>query len=190
MRLFWASLIAIAAANTYAGDLRTELVIPSGTPLRVRIDQSLDTRHTRAGYRFHASLATPLIRNGETLLPRGTRFAGHVVESRPSGRLKGRAHLTVALDSFWRNGEEYRIDTGTTTRVSGRHRRRNLVLIAGGAGTGASIGAIAGGGLGAAVGAAAGTVAGTATAVITGKKNVSLPAETVLTFPLRSPVRL
>ena len=74
--------------------------------------------------------------------------------------------------------------------MSGRHKKRNLILIGGGAGTGASIGAIAAGGFGALVGAAAGGVAGTATAVITGKKNVSVPAETLMTFPLRSSVRL
>jgi hypothetical protein len=90
----------------------------------------------------------------------------------------------LALDSFDLNGREYRVYTGGTTRVSGRHRKRNLVLIGGGAGTGASIGAIAGGGFGALVGAAAGGVAGIAGAVITGKKNVGVPAETLLTFPL------
>lgn len=165
-------------------------VIPQGTALRVRMDESIDTRRNRPGYVFHASLADPLVRNGETLLPRGTRFTGHVMESKPSGRLKGRAVLTVALDSFRLNGTQYRVYTGGATRVSGRHKKRNLVLIGGGAGTGASIGAIAGGGFGALVGAAAGGVAGTATAVITGKKNVALPAETLVTFPLRSSVRL
>jgi len=188
--------MALAAVNAYAIDQRPvttappEPVIPSGTRLHVRIDQSLDTRHNPAGYRFHASLAAPLVRNGETLLPRGTRFTGHVVDSKASGRLKGRARLTLALDSFYANGLEYRIETASETRVSGRHKKRNLVLIGGGVGTGASIGAIAGGGFGALVGAAAGGVAGTTTAVITGKKNVGVSAETVLIFPLRSSVRL
>jgi len=112
------------------------------------------------------------------------------MESKPSGRLKGRAVLSLTLDSFRANGREYMVDTRGTTRVSGRHKKRNLVLIGGGAGTGAGIGAIAGGGFGALVGAAAGSVAGTATAVFTGKKNVTVPAETLLTFPLRSSVRL
>jgi len=169
---------------------RAELVIPQGTTLRVRIDQSIDTRRNRPGNRFQATLAEPVLRNGATLLPRGTRFTGHVMESKPSGRLKGRAVLSLTLDSFRANGREYMVDTRGTTRVSGRHKKRNLVLIGGGAGTGAGIGAIAGGGFGALVGAAAGSVAGTATAVFTGKKNVTVPAETLLTFPLRSSVRL
>jgi hypothetical protein len=169
---------------------QTEVVIPNGTTLRVRIDQAIDTRRNPAGTKFHASLAQPLVHNGATLLPRGTRFTGHVVESKPSGRLKGRAVLSLRLDSLLWNGAEHPISTAAATRVSSRHRKRNLALIGGGAGTGASIGAIAGGGLGALVGAAAGGVAGTTTALITGKKNVALPPETVVAFPLRSSVRL
>jgi hypothetical protein len=167
-----------------------ELVIPQGTVLRVRIDQSVDTRRNRPGNRFQATLAEPVLRKDAILLPRGTRFAGHVMESKPSGRLKGRAVLSLTLDSFRANGREYQVNTGGTTRVSGRHKKRNLVLIGGGAGTGAGIGAIAAGGFGALIGAAAGGVAGTATAVFTGKKNVGVPAETLLAFPLRSSVRL
>jgi hypothetical protein len=169
---------------------RPEQAIPQGTDLRVRIDQPINTRHDRAGYVFHATLADPLVPNGETLLPRGTRFTGHVIESKPSGRLKGRAVLMLALDSFRLNGMEYHVSTASTTRVSGRHKKRNLALIGGGAATGASIGALAGGGVGALAGAAVGGVAGTASAVITGRKNVGVPAETLLTFPLRSSVRL
>jgi hypothetical protein len=169
---------------------RHEIVIPRGASLRVRINQAVDTRRNPAGTKFQASLAQPLIYDGATLLPRGTRFVGHVVESKPSGRLRGRAVLSLTLDSVMWNGAEHRISTGDATRVSNRHKKRNLVLIGGGAGTGASIGAIAGGGLGAVVGAAAGSVAGTATALVTGKKNVYLPPETVVAFPVWSPVRL
>jgi hypothetical protein len=195
-----AILMALTASSFAATDkpspwtqqtpARREIVIPSGATLRVRIDQSIDTRHNPAGTKFQASLAQPLIHDGATLLPRGTRFTGHVVESKPSGRLKGRAVLSLTLDSVLWNGAERPISTASTTRVSARHKKRDLVLIGGGAGTGATIGAIAGGPVGAVVGAAAGGVAGTATALVTGKKNVTLPPETVLAFPLRSSVRL
>ena len=177
-------------ANDEASVPRPELVLPQGTALRVRIDQSIDTRRNRPGNRFQATLAEPVVHNGAVLLPKGTRFSGHVMESRPSGRLRGRAVLSLTLDSFRANGREYQVNTSGTTRVSGRHKKRNLILIGGGAGTGAGIGAIAGGGFGALVGAAAGSVAGTATAVFTGKKNVSVPAETPMTFRLRGSVQL
>ncbi len=104
--------------------------------------------------------------------------------------MRGRAHLTITLDSFELNGQTYRVQTSTTTRVSGNHRKRNLTLIGGGGGAGAVIGALAGGGTGAAIGAAAGAGAGTAGAALTGQKQAAIRAESVVKFTLRAPVQI
>ena len=166
------------------------VVIPAGTRLRVRMEETIDTRRNRSGDRFAASLMSPIVVDGNVLVPRGTPFSGHVTEARSSGRLKGRAVLGVELDSFRLNGVNYPIETAADTRVSGRHRKRNLILIGGGSGVGAAIGAIAGGPAGALIGAGAGAGAGTAGAFFTGKKNVSLPVETALSFRLRRSVEI
>ena len=166
------------------------LVIPRGSVLRVRIDQALDTRRNRAGDHFHASLAAPVLVHGTTVLPRGTEFTGHVTQSDASGRLKGRALIAVTLDSFRLKGKEYRIHTGSFERLSAAHKKRNLGFIGGGTGLGAALGAIAGGGKGALIGAAAGAAAGTAGAAATGKLEVGIGAEAMLTFPLRASVTL
>jgi hypothetical protein len=55
---------------------------------------------------------------------------------------------------------------------------------------GTVIGAMAGGGKGAAVGAMTGAAAGGAGAAVTGKKEILIPAETVLTFRVRDQVVL
>ncbi|MGE5571279.1 MAG: hypothetical protein ACM3S5_19780 [Rhodospirillales bacterium] len=165
-------------------------VIPAGTAVRVRLDQTLDTASNSSGDRFEATLAAPVTVEGNVVIPSGTAFKGHVTTSQQSGRLKGRAYLGVTLDSFVLNGETYRVSTGTHTRASAAHKKRNLGLIGGGAAAGALIGAIAGGGKGAAIGAGAGAAAGTAGAAATGKLNVRLPAETALTFRLKAPVRV
>ena len=52
------------------------------------------------------------------------------------------------------------------------------------------IGAIAGGGKGAAIGAIAGGVAGAGAQVLTKGEKVHVPAESVLTFRLNSPLRV
>ena len=88
------------------------------------------------------------------------------------------------------NGARHEVVTTGANRVSVRHGKRNLVLIGGGSGVGALIGGLAGGGRGALIGAGACAGAGTIGAALTGKKQVTLPAETLLTFRLEEGVEL
>ncbi|MFB3828744.1 MAG: hypothetical protein ACE15B_18390 [Bryobacteraceae bacterium] len=164
------------------------LVVPRGTSLKVRLGQSIDTSRDRAGKRFTAHLAEPLMSGGHVLAPKGAAVGGHVTTSQASGRLRGRAYLGLTLDSIEINGRSYPIATSSVTRVSASHKKRNAALIGGGSGVGAAIGAIAGGAKGALIGAGAGAAAGTAGAAATGRRNVHLPAESLLTFTLRGPL--
>ena len=180
----------VAAPPAETAKARPVAVIPNGTPLHVRMDMAVDTRRNRAGDSFSATLSQPVERDGRVLIPAGTVFHGHVTSASASGRLKGRAQLGLALDSFRLNGRQYRVTTTSVDRVSEAHKKRNGFLIGGGAGLGAALGAIAGGGKGALIGAGAGAGAGTAGAALTGKKEVGIGAETPLRFTLRSAVEL
>ena len=164
--------------------------IPAGTRFEVRLEETIDTKRNQPGDHFDATLANAIVVDQQTLVPRGTRFRGHLIESRPSGRLKGHAELSLSLDSFELNGSRYDIKTTHVARASGGHKKRNWFLIGGGSGLGTTLGAIAGGPAGALIGAGAGAGAGTAGAVFTGKKNVRLPVETELAFTLRQSVAL
>ncbi len=171
-------------------DQRAEIVIPSGTPIHVRLNQTLDTRRNRSGDRFTATLTSPVEDNGRVLVPRGSTFTGHVTVAQPSGRMEGRAVLGVTLDSFEINGARHPVVTSRASRVSAKHKKRNLALIGGGSGLGALIGGLAGGGKGALIGAGAGAGAGVAGAELTGKMQVALPAESLLTFRLEEAAEL
>jgi hypothetical protein len=164
--------------------------IPAGSAIRVRLDQTIDSKRNRPGNRFTATLYGPILIDGREVIPNATRFSGHVTDAKSSGHFKGRAVIGLTLDSFTIDGEEYRIDTAVDRRVSGNHKRRNFAFIGGGAASGAAIGALAGGGAGAAIGAGAGAGVGATTAFFTGKKNVAIRAETILSFRLREPVTL
>jgi hypothetical protein len=165
-------------------------MIPAGVRLRVRLDETVATKYDRPGDRFTATLANAVVVDNRIVLPAGIRFNGHLTQSRPSGRMRGRAVIALRLDSFDLNGRRYAVETGSMARVSGSHKKRNFAMIGGGAGVGAGIGAIAGGGEGALIGAAAGAGAGTAGALIKGRKQERLRAETAMTFSLRAPVQL
>ena len=169
---------------------RQAVTLPAGTRLPVRLEQTLNTKRNRAGDPFVATLDAPVTVGRDVVLPRGTQCEGHLVESKSSGRLKGRAVMSLSLDRFRLNGRAYRVATSRFSEASGRHRKRNLAFIGGGGGFGAAVGAIAGGPAGALIGAGAGAAAGTTGAVLTGKKNVRLPVETRLIFVLQAPVEL
>jgi len=166
------------------------LVIPSGTMLRVRLSETLDTKKTWAGQTFGATLDQPIVKGGRVVVPSGTSFTGTILRSKRSGRFRGRAQMELTLVSFQMHGHNYRLETRPDTRVSGSHKKRNWWLIGGGTAGGAGIGAMAGGGTGALIGAGVGAVAGTTTALFTGRKNVKLPVETPVVFSLRSSLTL
>ena len=169
---------------------RSEREAPAGTLLRVRLNQSIDTATEHSGDSFTATLDAPVIVKEKVIIPKGTTFRGRVTSAKGSGRLRGRAVLSMKLESFEMHHQNYPVVTSTDTRVSGSHKKRNLTLIGGGSGVGALIGGLAGGGKGALIGAGAGAAAGTTGAALTGKKDIHIPAETVMTFSLKSAVRL
>ncbi len=186
--------LAIALAFGVAGAAYTqsarEVTVPDGTALHVRLDHSLATNQNPSGDGFTATLVQPVRLNDEVVIPEGSQVNGVVLYSKPSGRLKGRAQMSLALESIEVGDASYEIATNRITRVSGNHKKRNIAWIGGGGAGGAIIGAIAAGGKGALIGGPIGAGAGTAVAALTGKKNVRLAAETPLTFRLVEPVKV
>ena len=166
----------------------TPITVPEGVQVNVTLDQALASDQNRAGDEFDASLAAPVVVNGKTVIPKGARVTGRVIEARESGRLKGVALLKLALVSVEVEGESYDVQTTSITRSGQNHKKRNTLWIGGGAGAGAAIGAVAGGGKGALIGSAVGAGAGTAGAAATGKLEITIPAETRLSFKLTEPV--
>jgi len=169
---------------------KKEITIPDGTAVEVTVDETLSSKSNRAGDTFQASLAAPILRDGKTVVPKGAHVAGRVVDAKESGRLHAPAILSVALSSIEVQGKSYDVVTNTIGETGKNHNKRNLGFIGGGAAAGALIGGLAGGGKGALIGGAAGAGAGTAGAAATGKKDISIPAETRLTFHLARSVTI
>jgi hypothetical protein len=165
-----------------------DITIPEGAPLYVIVDETLASNRNHAGDNFAASLAEPVMKDGKTIIPAGAHVTGRVVDAKDAGRLHVPARLSVALTSVEVSGKSYDIDTDTIGKTGKNHNKRNIGFIGGGAAGGALIGGLAGGGKGALIGSLIGAGAGTAGAAATGKKDISLPAETRLQFRLLRPV--
>jgi len=171
-----AALVVFFLASAWAaagGQKRQSVTILSGTQIQVRLSNQLHTGETQSGQSFSGTVVQPVVVGGRTLLARGATVHGRVTEVVSSGRLKRPASITLELMSV--RTEALRIDGKS-------HLLRNVALIGGGAAAGALVGGAVGGKKGAAVGAVVGAGAGTTTAYMTGKKEIVLPAETVLTF--------
>src|SRR3972149_2334748 len=132
-----------------AGAPAEPVVLPVGTELTTRLVDSLNSKDSKAGDTFQATLDKPVVVDGTTVIPKGADVSGKVTNAVSSGRLKQRAELWVRLTEIKVGGKTYEVSTSTTGQKEGSKATRDVVFIGGGAGAGAAIGGIAGGGKGA-----------------------------------------
>lgn len=180
--------ISIFSGNTAQAQTVT---VPAGAALRVRTLNPIDVNSVQPGARFRGTLADPLInRNGVVLIPRGAPVQMSAVSVHRAGKFRGRDRIDLKVDSITFNGRTYPV-VSTVAESRGRSRgRRTLTGTGIGAGTGGLIGGLAGGGAGFAAGALVGGGGGTAVAAGTGKKHLTIPPESMLSFQLQSPLIL
>lgn len=164
--------------------------LPAGTELRVRLDDDLGSKISQSGDVFTATVSDDVIVDGQTVIAKGSRADGTVVEAEPLGRFKGGALLKVQLERVHTNWGSYPVATSSISRAAKGKGKRTAVMTGGGGAFGALIGGLAGGGKGAAIGALAGAGAGGAGSAFTGNKQIVLPAETLLAFRLERPVHI
>src|SRR5579864_886292 len=166
------------------------IVVAAGTELVVTADQTVSSKDNNSGDHFDASLAEPVIVGDRVVIPKGAKASGTVTDAKSAGRFKGNAAITVTLSSVKVNGAAYELKTSEVTESGKGRGKRTAEGAGGGAAIGAIIGAIAGGGKGAAIGAGAGAGAGTAGTALTGNRDITIGAETMLRFKLMEPLEV
>jgi hypothetical protein len=164
------------------------LVIPAGTSIIVRMGNTIDTKTANAGDAFTGTLAHSIAVKGVVAIRTGAGVAGTVVDAKSPGRFKGEGYLSIALTSINVKGVPTRIQTSAYAQTLKGKGKRTGAFVGGGAGGGALIGGLAGGGKGALIGGLVGAGAGTAGAAFTGNKELTVPAESVVTFKLRNSI--
>jgi hypothetical protein len=165
--------------------------IPAGTTLEVRTNDKIVADSSAAGQTFSGEVANDVVNSsGASLIPKGSPVT-FVVLSTSRGGVTSGGQVELGVQSITVNGTNYAVAGSDVEKGEGLGaNRRTATMAGGGAALGTLLGAIAGGGAGAAVGAVAGAAAGAGAQVLTQGKQISIPAESVLTFRLGQDLHL
>ena len=162
-------------------------LVPVGTDLKVRLNQTLSSQDSRVGDRFTATVIDPVRFNEATA-------HGHIKSIIKSGKVQGRTTMNLAFDSIDLPGDpaKHGVMHGYVTRIYGTNARtdeeggvqsesrgkQTLKRSGIGATAGAIIGGIAGGGKGAAIGLILGGAGGAGSVAINGHKELKIESGT------------
>lgn len=162
-----------------------DFLVPDGAQLVAVLNENLSTKQAREGDRFTLTVRSPSQYNGATI-------EGHIMNINSSGRVSGRAEMSLELDRIhlrdgrtsnfagyidsvrMANGETVRVDNEGRVQDDGNQTGRTVTRTGIGAAIGAVIGAIVGGGKGAAIGAAVGAGTGAGSVIIQGRDELDL----------------
>jgi hypothetical protein len=163
------------------------VMVQTGSILRVRINQGMNSKNTVPGTTFDGVVLSDVVAGGFIAIPRGASIVGTVVDAHTAGQLSGKGELKLQVTSVSFGGKTYPVATDFWWHQGADKTGNTVGNTVGLAGVGALIGAVAGGGVGAAVGAGVGGVAGLGVSSASGRGEAALPPEAILTFHLTQP---
>ena len=196
------AVVCVGLVFTLAAAAETNLSLPAGTAVRIKLENTLATFSSKQGDTFSGRVTEVVALAGKTVIPVGATVQGTVGRVAEPRRVQGRPsialypHTVILPDGTRYNLNATVVDTslrnGTDVNEEGafkgqvRDRGDNIELAAGAAGGGV-IGALAGGGKGFLVGAAIGAGA-TTIHWLTKHHSAVLPAGTELVMELSRPM--
>ena len=182
-------LAAGAAAVVVAcGTAYHDVTIPSGTLLRLTLNTAVASDTSRVEDAISAELTNAVMIGDRTALAAGSTVSGVVSGAEDSGRVKGRARLSLDFTSVTSDGRHYAMSAARFSRMAPATKGEDATKIGIGAGAGAVVGAILGGKKGAAQGAAIGGGAGTGLVLATKGKEVRFASGTDVSIALAAPL--
>lgn len=165
--------------------------IPQGSHVLLKMVNSISTRTASVGDYVYMTTATPIVSGGNVIVPVGSYVQGVVTQSQRSGRVKGRAELSIRIESLTlpsgkvvkiaphlksvdSDGTEQKVDKEGGVQQGGT-KGTDAAKIATTGGMGAAIGGIADRSWkGAGIGAGAGGAVGLATVLLSRGREVEL----------------
>jgi hypothetical protein len=162
--------------------------ISAGTTIPVRLQDPLDSGVNQSGDTFRAVVDQDLRVGNKVIVPRGSLAEGKLTFVERSGRVSGRAKMSLQLVNLNVDSRSYPLQTDILSFEAEGTKKEDATKVGIASGIGAAIGAIAGGGKGAAIGAAVGAGAGGAGVAATRGKEVQFSAEDIFEFILNEDV--
>jgi outer membrane lipoprotein SlyB len=158
------------------------VVIPAGTPFRVRTVDAINMNATKTGAKFEGTMADPIMSGDTVLVPRYADVVLVAAKVEQGGGMEGSDLINLKVDAITVDGKSMPVVTSMSETKTSEEDKMTIRRTLSGAGLGAIIGGIAGDGQGAAVGTLPGGVGG---AIISaGKPQLKISAETQLDFQL------
>jgi type IV secretory pathway VirB10-like protein len=168
-----------------------ELVIPVSSVIGLQVETALSSERAKVEDRVDARVARDVSAGGRVAIPAGSRVIGAVTLVEKGGKMKDRARLGVRFHTLvLADGHEVPLRTDAIFREGESPSAESARKIGGAAVGGAILGAIIGGGKGAAIGSAAGAAGGSAVVMAGDRNAATLPAGTIVTVRLVSPVTI
>ena len=186
----------------------TAAEIPKGAHVLLRMVNSINTRTAQEGDYVYLRTASPIMAEGRIIVPTESYVQGVVSHSKQSGRVKGRAELSIRLETLTlQSGTVYRIAPRLASVESGdaaqkvdsrendikqggtkEHDAGQIAILAG---SGGAIGGLADRSWkGAGIGAGVGSGVGLATVLLTRGKQVELRQGSTLDVVFDRPITL
>ncbi len=183
---------------------QTNLALPAGTAVKVKLETTLATFMNKNGDPFSGRVTEPVVVEGKTVIPVGATVMGRVTKVNEPRRIAGKPTLGISPETVvLPNGQRYTltatlVDTslrdGTDVNEEGQfkgagHDRGDVMEVGAGTAGGMVLGGLAGGGKGVLVGGAIGATA-TVAHWLSKHRSATLPAGTELVLELNRPMTL
>jgi hypothetical protein len=140
----------------------TTYTVPAGTTVLASLGTHLSTDANQTGDPFVATTSEAIVVNGTTVVPAGAQVRGVLQNVQSSGRVKGRAGMTLAFQQIVdARGQSHAVSVQPLVLLADSKTTSDVEKIAAGGVVAGVIGGIAGGKKGAVIGVGAGAGAGT-----------------------------
>jgi hypothetical protein len=191
-------LLAVAAGA------QTNISLPTGTSIRVKLENTLSTSSSKEGDAFSGRVSEAVTLDGKTIIPVGATVQGRLTKVNDPRRIAGKPTIGLFPEAvILPSGERYvlnanLVDTslrnGSDVNTEGQFKgdgidQRDMIEMGMGTGAGMLIGGLAGGGKGLLIG---GGVAATLTVAhwLGKKRGAMLPSGTELMMELSRPLEM